>query len=58
MDHTQYPTIFSVVKAALFLAHGNAEVERGFPESGKTGTVDRTCLSEGSINNLRIEKMD
>ena len=26
MDHTKYPTIFSVVTSASFLAHDNAEV--------------------------------
>ena len=52
MDHTKYPTIFSVVKAAFSLAHGNFEVERRFSDSGKTVTVDRTRLSEASINNL------
>ena len=54
MGHTKYPTILSVVKATLTLAHGNSEVERGFSDSGKTVTVDRTRLSEASINNLRI----
>ena len=31
----KYPLIIKVFKAALSLAHGNAEVERGFSESGK-----------------------
>ena len=54
MGHTKYPTILSVVKAALTLAHGNSEVERGFSDCGKTVTVDRTHLSKASINNLWI----
>ena len=50
----KYPTILSVVKAALTLAHGNAKVEKGFLDSGKTVTEDRIRLSEASINKLRI----
>ena len=47
-------TILSLVKASLSLAHGNAEMNRGFSDSGKTVTVDRTRLSEASIKNLGI----
>ena len=54
VGHAKYPTILSVVKAALTLAHGNSEVERRFSGSGKTVTVDRTHLSEASLNNLHI----
>ena len=54
IDHTKYPTILFVVKAALILAYGNGEVDRGFSDSGKTITVDRTHLSEASVNNLQI----
>ena len=36
MGHTKYPTIFSIVKAVLTLAHGNADVERKLFDSGKT----------------------
>ena len=43
MDHTKYPTILSIVKAVLATAHGIAEVEKGFSNSGET-----------SINNLQI----
>ena len=42
-----------VVKTALVLGHGNAEVERGFSESGKSVTDDRVRLSEASINGIR-----
>ena len=31
----KYPLIIRVIKAALSLAHGNVEVERGFSESAK-----------------------
>ena len=55
MGHTKYhPTLLYVVKAALTLAHGNAEVERGFSNSYKTAAVDRTSLSEAFINSLQI----
>ena len=40
----KYPLIIKVVKAALSLAHGNAEVERGFSESGKYVTKDRVLF--------------
>ena len=43
-----------IAAAAPTLAHGNSEVERGFSDSDKTVTVDRSRLSEASINNLRI----
>ena len=42
-----------VVKTALVLGHGNAEVERGFSESGKGVTDERVRLSEASINGIR-----
>ena len=41
----KYPLIIKVAKAALSLAHGNAEVERGFQESAKDVTKDRVVLS-------------
>ena len=41
-----------VVKTALILGHGNAEVERGFSESGKSVADDRVRLSEASINGI------
>ena len=54
VGHAKYPTILSVFKAALTLAHGNSEIERGFSGSGKTVTVDRTHLSKATLNNLQI----
>ena len=51
-----YPLIIKVVKAALSLAHGNAEVERGFSESAKNVTKDRVLLSEASVNAIQSTK--
>jgi len=42
----------SVAKSHLFLAHGNADIERGFSDSRKSSTPERTALSEKSINGL------
>ena len=52
----KYPLIIKVVKAALSLAHGNAEVERGFSESAKNVTKDRVLLSEASVNAIQSTK--
>ena len=49
----KFSSIMKVVKTALVLGHGNAEVERGFSESGKSVTDDRVRLSEASINGIR-----
>ena len=53
MGEKKFPSIMKVVKTALILGHGNAEVERGFSESGKSVTNDRVRLSEASINGIR-----
>lgn len=42
----------SVVKSLIFLTHGNADVGRGFSDSGKSITSERTSLSDKSINGL------
>ena len=52
MGEKKFPSIIKVVKTALILGHGNAEVERGFSESGKSVTDDRVYLSEASINGI------
>ena len=52
----KYQLIIKVVKAALSLAHGNAEVERGFSESAKNVTKDRVLLSEASVNAIQSTK--
>ena len=53
MGERKFPSIMKVVKAALILGHGNAEVERGFSESGKSVTDERVRLSEASVNGIR-----
>lgn len=53
MDERKFPSIIKVVKTAPILGHGNAEVERGFSESGKSVTDDRVRLSEASVNGIR-----
>ena len=53
MGEKKFPSIMKVVKTVLILGHGNAEVERGFSESGKSVTDDRVRLSEASINGIR-----
>lgn len=53
MGEKKFPSIMKVVKTALILGHGNAEVERGFSESGKSVTDDRVRLSEAPINGIR-----
>ena len=52
-----YPLIIKVVKAALSLAHGNAEVERGFSENIKNVTKDRVLLLEASVNAIQSTKV-
>ena len=52
MGHTKYPTLPSVVKAAIDLAHGNAEVEGRSSDSDENVTVERTRVSKASINNF------
>ena len=52
MGEKKFPSIMKVVKTALILGHGNAEVERGFSESGKSVSDDRVRLSEASINGI------
>ena len=51
----KYPLIIKVVKAAISLAHGNAEVERGFSESAKNVIKD-SVLSEASVNAIQSTK--
>ena len=52
----QFKTLAKVVKSALCLAHGNAEVERSLSENKRTVTSDRSLLSESSLNGLRMIK--
>ena len=51
----KYPLIIKVVKAAISLAHGNVEVERGFSKSAKNVIKD-SVLSEASVNAIQSTK--
>ena len=53
MGEKKFPSLMKVVKTALILGHGNAEVERGFSESGKSVSDDRVRLSYTSVNGIR-----
>ena len=46
----RYPTLIKVVQAALTLTHGSADVERGFSESGRILTDERSSMSEKALN--------
>jgi hypothetical protein len=46
----KYPTLASVVKASLILAHGSADVERRFSRSRRILTQDRARMSERTLN--------
>ena len=52
MGEKKFPSVMKVIKTALVLGHGNAEVERGFSESGRSATDERARLSEASINGI------
>jgi hypothetical protein len=49
----KYPTLAKLVKNVLIIAHGNADVERGFSINSNIITENRALLSEPSINGLR-----
>ncbi len=44
------------VKSLLVVTHGNADVERGFSDSGHSVTAEKAALSEESINGLRATR--
>lgn len=46
----KYPTVAQVVKAALCLSHGNAELEKGFSDSARYLTEDKANMSERTLN--------
>lgn len=46
----KYPNLTTLVKACLCLSHGNASVERGFSESGRTLTFENTAMSLQTLN--------
>lgn len=56
MGEIKYPTVRKVVKAALVLSHGNAEVESGFSSSGRTLTDDRASMSERTLSSIMTVK--
>lgn len=49
-SNMRYPEIEKVVQAALALAHGSADVERGFSKSGLLLTEDKSNMSERMLN--------
>ena len=48
----KYPNVVKVIKAALSLIHGSADVERSFSSSGRMLTEDRAAMSERTLNSL------
>jgi hypothetical protein len=50
----KYQTLAKLIKNVLIIAHGNADVERGFSINSNVITENRTPLSEASINGLRL----
>jgi hypothetical protein len=53
MKYKHFP---SVLKSALVISHGNADVERGFSENACIVTDQRAQLSEQTITSLRLVK--
>lgn len=49
-SNTRYPEIKKVVQATLSLAHGSADVERGFSKSDLLLTEDKAHMSERMLN--------
>ena len=54
--NTKYPHLTNVVKAALVLPHGNADVERGVSVNNRVVTAERNKLGEDAISGLRATK--
>ena len=54
--NTKYPHLTNVVKAALVLPHGNADVERGVSVNNRVVTAERNKLGEDTINGIRATK--
>lgn len=46
----KYPLLTTVVKAALSLSHGSADVERGFSRSKLVLSEDKTCMLVRTLN--------
>jgi len=52
----KFIALAKLVKCALALSHGNADIERGFSENAFLLTDDRSLLSDASINGLRATR--
>jgi len=52
----KYPLLSKVVKAALSVSHGNADVERGFSCTANYLTGDRASMSEKILNAALVVK--
>ena len=52
----RYPYLTNVIKSALILPHGNADVERALSVNNSLVTRERSLLSENAINGLRTTK--
>lgn len=52
----KFQSLARLVKCALALSHGNADIERGFSENAFLVSDDRTLLSDASINGLRATR--
>jgi hypothetical protein len=52
----RYPQVTVFAKAVMVLAHGNADVERGFSDNGHSITSERVLLSQASVCGLRTTR--
>lgn len=52
----KYPKLSDVVHTCLAISHGNADVERSLSINKKILTFKRTCLTEESLNGLRLTR--
>ncbi|XP_023215221.1 uncharacterized protein LOC111618035 [Centruroides sculpturatus] len=56
LGNARYPSVTKLVKSALTLSHGNADVERRFSISRRALPPDRASMSERMLNSLLIVK--
>ena len=52
----KYPCLTDLIKTALVIPHGNADVERGLSVNNSFVTGERSLLSETVINGVRATK--
>ncbi|KAH3714986.1 hypothetical protein DPMN_057689 [Dreissena polymorpha] len=52
----KYPVMMQVIKSALTISHGNADVERSLSDNKNTVTPERASLGMETINGLRLAK--